>query len=113
MEAPVMATRSLITLAALLGFGLPAYAAPACVITYANDMGAAVTREIRNHEYAHCNGWTHPHGWDMARGYGKAYIPPKSFLRKFAGAVYENAVSTADARELCEGSLGCSVTFDE
>lgn len=108
-----MAARILITLAILLGFGLPSYAAPACVIIYASDMGSAVTREIRNHELAHCNGWEHPAGFDKSRGFGKAYLPPAKFLRKYKGTVYETPVSTFEARERCEGQLGCSLLIEE
>jgi len=108
-----MAARILITLAILAGVSLPAHAREACVIIYAADMGKAVTREIRNHEYAHCNGWEHPAGFDKSRGYGKAYIPPKMFLRKYPGNVYETPVTTFEARERCDGQLGCSLLIEE
>lgn len=100
-------------LAALMLTATPAVAKEACVIIYANDMGAAVTREIRQHEYAHCNGWTHPAGMDKSRGYGKAYLPPAKFLRKYAGTVHETPVSTSEARARCGGSLGCSLLIQE
>lgn len=103
-----MAASRLITLFLTLGVVTPAFADKACVIIYANDMGAKVTQEIRNHELAHCAGWTHPHGFDKARGFEKAYIPPRSFLRKFPGKVYEHSLSTRDARASCSGMLGCS-----
>lgn len=84
-----------------------AFAGKSCSIVYANDMGRAVTREIRTHEYAHCNGWQHAPGYDKARGYGKAYLPPKRFLHAFNGHVEESSVSTSEARDRCEGELGC------
>lgn len=92
---------------------VPALAGQACMILYANDMGGAVTREIRNHELAHCNGWTHPKGLDKSRGFGKAYVPPKKFLRPFAGKLYEHPMSTKDAKASCDGMLGCSELNDE
>lgn len=79
----------------------------ACVIIFAADMGPAVTKEIRNHEYAHCNGWEHPPGFDKSRGPGKAYLPPKKYLKKYRGKVYETPVSSYEARQRCEGQLGC------
>jgi len=90
--------------------------ATACVIIYANDAGA--TREIRAHEYAHCNGWQHPRGYDPATGFTKAYQPPKQFLKRFPGNVYEQSVSTREAHERCEGlighgSLGCSALIED
>ena len=86
--------------------------AVACIVIFANDMGAAVTREIRNHEYAHCNGWEHPKGYDKTRGYEKAYIPPKKFLRPYHGEVIEVSVSTFEAKARCEGMLGCQRFVD-
>jgi hypothetical protein len=100
-------------LAALMLTATPAVAKQACVIVYANDMGAAVTREIRQHELAHCNGWTHPAGMDKKRGYGRAYLPPKKFLRAYPGKVYETPVRTSEARDRCNGQLGCSVLVDD
>jgi hypothetical protein len=81
-----------------------------CVIIFASDISPAVTREIRNHEYAHCNGWSHPEGWATKT---KAYVPPRRFLAKFAGKVYENPVSSRDARGMCDGDLGCTRLFKE
>jgi hypothetical protein len=100
-----MAGLRLITILLTLGV-TPAFAD--CIIIYANDMGPKVTREIRNHELAHCNGWEHPHGYDKARGFEKAYIPPKRFLRPISGKLYEHPMSTRDAKASCDGMLGCS-----
>lgn len=108
-----MAARILITAACLAAVSFPAHAKPACVIIYASDMGAAVTREIRNHELAHCAGWTHPAGLDKSRGFGKAYVPPRRFLTAFKGPVYETPVSTFEARARCDGQLGCSLLIEE
>jgi len=89
-----------------------------CYIVYANDMGPNVTREIRNHEYAHCNGWEHPKGFDPATGYKKAFVPPKKYLKKFSGRLIEFAMSSNIARQMClqkTGSpdLGCAIFIYE
>lgn len=102
------ASRLITTCAVFVALCSPALADKACVIIYANDMGAKITKEIRDHEYAHCNGWTHEHGFDKSRGFEKAYIPPKSFLRHFPGKVWEHSLSTKDVRASCSGMLGCS-----
>lgn len=83
----------------------------ACVIIFATTVGA--TEEIRRHEYAHCNGWDHPAGLDKSRGYGKAYLPPKRFLHKFRGNVYETPVTEFEARARCRGMLGCWLIIEE
>lgn len=88
----------------------PGITKEACVIIYASDMGKAVTKEIRDHEYAHCNGWEHPKGWETKT---KAYRPSKSFLKDFKGKVYETPVSTFEARARCRGHLGCMEIIQE
>lgn len=87
--------------------------AVACVIIFANDMGSAVTREIHDHELAHCAGWKHPAGLDSQRGFGKAYLPPRNLVHAFKGKVYEQSVSTSEARDRCDGMLGCSRVFED
>lgn len=87
-------------------------AALACVIIFANDMGAKVTREIRTHEIAHCAGWSHPAGdANLGKSGYQAYVPPKKF--KFKGELIETSVSTSEARARCNGQLGCSTMITE
>lgn len=88
----------------------PIWAKEACVIIYAKDMGRKITKEIRDHEYAHCNGWQHPPGWAT---HNKAFVPHKKFLRKYRGNVYETPVTTFEARARCEGQLGCTRMIQE
>jgi hypothetical protein len=50
---------------------------------------------------------------DKSRGYGKAYLPPKKFLRAYPGKVYETPVRTSEARDRCNGQLGCSLLVED
>jgi hypothetical protein len=68
----------------------------ACVIIFATDAGATGT--IRAHELAHCNGWQHSHGVEG--------LPPANFLHPFHGQLYEQPVSSFEARSRCKGMLG-------
>ena len=98
------------TTVALLIWMAVANAKEVCIIIYANDMGRSITKEIRDHEYAHCNGWMHPPGFET---YNKAYVPPKKYLRKYPGEVDEVSVSSYEARQRCDGQLGCRKLVNE
>lgn len=100
-----MATRILITLAALAAISSPAYAAPVCHIIVADDR--ASTLEIYWHEVAHCNGWVHAdqnHQGKPKKGY-QSPKPPAKFLKPYPNLDVQ-WVTTTEALQLC-GSYGC------
>ena len=88
----------------------PGITKEACEIIYSNDLGRKITKEIRDHEFAHCNKWSHPKGW---RTKTKAWAPPKDFLKDFKGSLYEVPAPSEEVREMCEGQLGCSTLYNE
>lgn len=59
------------------------------------------------HEMAHCNGWVHA---ERASTFGKAYDPPKRFLRLYEGPIKSpcgnKPCSVERARKLCKAAIG-------
>lgn len=77
-----------------------------CRIWYANNLGAKSTREIRQHEIAHCNctKWSHPVRASM---YAEGTKPPRYCLGKFNGRLIEYPMS--DKKVIAKfGSIGHS-----
>lgn len=98
-----MATRTLITLAALAAVSSPAISA--CHIVVAEDR--ASTLEIYRHELAHCHGWEHPdqgHKGKPRNGY-QAPKPPAHFVKPYPNLIV-HWVDSKTALETC-GSFGC------
>lgn len=91
---------------------LTAAALQTCIIAYANDRPS--TPEIRAHELAHANGWSHPEQkWIVPpKGY-VAIKPPKRFVRVPTNCtLVEMPLPTKTVQDLClsmtgRASYGC------
>lgn len=80
--------------------------AATCVIVFAADQPS--WKEIYWHEMAHCNGWTHPEKAAPKRGENyQAYTPPSRYVHIPDMPVETRAVSTTQAKKLCDGHWGC------
>lgn len=75
----------------------------ACVIIFSAGTNGN-WQEKRNHELAHCNGWQHP---IRASVTGKAFDPPRRYVRPYAGKLIEHRVSVSEAKRICEGPMAC------
>lgn len=85
---------------------LTAAALQTCVIAYADDRPS--TLEIRAHELAHANGWTHPEQkWILPpKGY-VAIKPPAKFVRVPTSCrLEEMPLPTPVVQELCKAMTG-------
>lgn len=77
-----------------------------CVIVFAKDRPS--WKEIYWHEIAHCNGWVHPDKPAPRPGENyQAYKAPKRYLYLPKMMVETLAVSTHEAKKLCDGHYGC------
>lgn len=98
--------RTLLTLAVFATLCTPALAADRCVIVFAKDQPS--WKEIYWHEMAHCNGWTHPEKAPPKNGENyQSYVPPKRYVHLPSIEVETRAVTTAEAKKLCDGHWGC------
>jgi hypothetical protein len=79
-------------------------AALTCVIVYPADHQSRV--EIRNHEFAHCNGWTHPEG--RRTNFKRAFqAPPELYRTPYPGRVVALPLTLPEVLSICNGHLGC------
>lgn len=77
-----------------------------CVIVFATDRPS--WKEIYWHEIAHCNGWEHPEKPAPKKGENyQAYKAPSKYLKWPNTPVETRAVSSVEAKKLCEGHWGC------
>lgn len=83
-----------------------------CVIVFPVDHDYKV--EIRNHEYAHCNGWVHPEDKKPFTGATgnhryRYYQPPADLVRKaYPGVVVYHALTLKEVKFICgETHVGC------
>jgi predicted SprT family Zn-dependent metalloprotease len=91
---------------------LAAAALQTCVIVFATDRPS--WEEIYWHEIAHCNGWQHPKKAAPRKGEDyQAYKPPRRFRRFPSMPVVTHAVTTEEAKELCDGHWGCQWFEDQ
>lgn len=86
---------------------LSALALATCIIVVSNDRPG--TREIRNHEIAHCacGEWHPPQTWVVPP---KGYVSPKPPKRclKYTGKLEVMSVPTATAQAVCRQMIGIS-----
>lgn len=81
-------------------------AATVCIVVFADDRPS--TKEIYQHEIAHCNGWVHPKRAAPKVGQNyQAYKAPARYLHEPDMEVQAYPMSSKEAKDYCDGHWGC------